>query len=59
MADEVLFEYLHMELVALIHRSAEKDEMVRDAFCLIKSEEIYCRLHKTMHTRSLDSVELL
>ena len=28
MADEVLFEFLHMELVAQIHRSAAKDEKV-------------------------------
>ncbi|XP_025103462.1 trafficking protein particle complex subunit 6B-like [Pomacea canaliculata] len=48
MADEVLFELLHMELVAQIHRSATKDE--RDN-CIAKLESIGFRVGQSLIER--------
>nr|KAG5699699.1 hypothetical protein BaRGS_022097 [Batillaria attramentaria] len=48
MADEVLFEFLHMELVALIHRDAVKDE--KDG-CIAKLESIGFRVGQSLIER--------
>ncbi|KAL8619665.1 Trafficking protein particle complex subunit 6B [Nucella lapillus] len=48
MADEVLFEFLHMELVAYIHRSASKDETDN---CIAKLESTGYRVGQSLIER--------